>query len=288
MNWSRFILRVAFCLLLTVFSPFLENRLIGAPSDDSYQEGRKLRFWGEIYDESMTFQKDRNNFCSISHFRAGLRIPLDTHFIVETYFFMRYGRDVTRDFWNNKFEEGLGIRFRYSKGVFIASYLEGVRGFYTDIPETYPQSDSKEYSDFRSGLIFWYGWDRYYEPSRLVSFPMIFWGETYSDISYYRFDRHNVIGYFHTKSGIHLLRFWKFELDGYGVLYALKDSNQDFWNNLVEFGPGVRFSPVQGLFLKFFAEWIWGTYFGIEGIEPNPYAQKYTDRRVGVLFWIGW
>ena len=116
---------------------------------------------------------------------------------------------------------------------------------------------------------------------------MLVWGEIYSDISYYRSQRNNIIGYLHTKCGLHIFRVWKSVIDAYGVFYVMKDSNRDFWNNKAELGPGIAIQPIPGLDLKFVVEYLFGSYYGIEGIDPNPYPQQYQDRRYGILFWIG-
>lgn len=255
---------------------------------DSSAKIARWRLWGELYDESMFFLRDRNNLNSISHIRQGLKFRFTDALSLESYFLLRYGKDLHRDYWNNKFETGLGIRLRFSKKIFLAYYLEAIRGSYTNVPEFYPQPDDKQYNDFRTGLIFWYGWDKYYSTDGLTSFPLSMWGEAYGDVTYYQYDHRNFIGYLHVKSGFHLFQFWKTVIDGYGVVYLLKDRNKDFWNNVAEFGPGVWFKPWPDLDLKFFAEWLWVRYFGIEGEDVNPYSQSYRDRRVGVLFWIGW
>ncbi len=236
----------------------------------------------------MTFQSYDNNLISTSHVRFGFRIhglPLST---AESYGFIRYGRDLKRDYWNNRVEGGMGLRFRFALKVFLALYVERLWGKYTNIPEGFPLPQGEKYDDFRTGLLFWHGWDKYFDDSPLTLLPLTFWGEMYSDISYYQSQKDNIIAYFHTKQGFRLLRFWKTSLDGFGVIYLMKDTNRDFWNNKIEIGPGIFFKPIQDLDLKFFVEWIWGSYFGIEGEDPNPFPQKYQDRKAGVIFWIGW
>lgn len=256
--------------------------------EETVQKKKSVGFWGEFYNESTSFQRNQDNLISSSHIKQGLRVYLIPRMPVETYLVLRYGKDLHRDFWNNRVEAGLGFRAILSRRVFLAIYLESIRGYYVKIPEGYPQPSEREYGDFRSGLIFWHGWDKTFPTSALISFPLNHFGELYSDVSYYRNQRNNVIGYFHAKSGLHLFRFWKSAIDGYGAIYSMKDINKDFWNNKVEFGPGIWLKPVPNLDLKVFVEWLQGYYFGIAGEDPNPYSQRYRDRRAGIIFWIGW
>jgi hypothetical protein len=254
----------------------------------SHAKKKRIQFWGELYNESTVIQKIDDNMISFSHIRQGIRAHCLSRLVVETYVLFRYGKDLHRDFWNNRYEVGLGLRTRMPLKIFLALYVEWIRGCYIKVPEDYPQPDKKMYSDFRSGVIFWHGWEKTYPISKFVSLKPRFWGDLYGDVSYYREQRNNCIGYFHSKLGFRLIRFWKADVCGYGVMYLAKDINEDFWNNKIEGGAGIWLSPIPDLDFKMYAEWLFGSYFGIEGVDPNPYAQQYRDRRIGILFWIGW
>ncbi len=289
-------MRVVF---LAIFSGVLlsGSQICCLAQNDSYTETEigksdtlkpKASFWWEFYNESTVLQKFQDNLISFSHTKPGIRISGLWGRTAEFYVLLRYGKDQHRDFWNNRAEIGLGLRMKLAKKVFIAPYVELLGGYYMKIPDKYPQPEQKKYDDVRTGLLFWYGWDTYVSYSSLMSFPFILWGEIYSDVSYFKSQRKNVIGYCHIKSGFHMFQFWKSVIDIYGVSYLMKDTNKDFWNNKAEIGPGILIQPVSGLDLKFFMEYLFGTYFGIEGRDLNPYSQKYTDRRIGLIFWIGW
>jgi hypothetical protein len=249
---------------------------------------KHIKLLSEFYNESIAFQRLGDNFISYSNSRLGLRISGIPKIAFELYILGRYGRDLHKDFWNNRVETGVGFRFRFFSKVFLALYTDLIRGYYLKVPDEYPQANEDTYNDFRTGLIFWYGWVKPIIGKRTVSFLMKPMGEIYSDVSYFRNQRHNVISYVNIKSGFHILRVWKVSLDGYGVIYVTKDVNEDFWNNKAEIGPGIRLRPIPGVELKLFAEWLYGTYFGIEGEDVNPYPQRYQDRRIGLTFWYGW
>ena len=252
------------------------------------QKKMHIKLWGELYNESVSFYKLNNNFISFSHIRQGLKMYRESKICFETYFLFRYGKDLDKDFWNNKIETGLGFRLRWFQKIFLAVYLEWIKGHYIDMLEEYALYASENYHDFRTGLIFWYGWDRKIIEYPPENFPLNYWGELYSDVSYYRSQRNNVIGYFSAKIGLRPLKLWHTTLDCYGTAYLSKDVNKDFWNNKIEYGPGFWIRPYYDLSLKLYIEWLWGNYFGIEGLDPNPYDQNYWDRRMGIIFWIGW
>ena len=245
-----------------------------------------VKLWGELYNESVSFYRVEENFISCSHIRQGVKIYRVHKISFEPYFLFRYGKDLQKDFWNNKFETGVGFRLRWSQNIFLAIYPEWIRGHYIDMSEEYAHYSSENYNDFRTGLIFWYGWDKQLFAAPSAYFPLNYWGELYSDVTYYRSQRNNVIGYFSAKVGFRPLKLWISTIDFYATAYLSKDVNKDFWNNKVEYGPGIWFRPIYDL--KLYIEWIWGNYFGIEGLDPNPYNQNYWDRRMGIIFWIGW
>ena len=257
-------------------------------SENENNRNIQISLWGEFYDESTLSQKDRSNFNSLFHIRQGFNLNWTPYVTLQAYLFYRYGKDMKRDFWNNRSETGIGFRSRFFEKVYLAWFIEYLRGLYHNIPENYPQPKEKTYMDFRTGLIFWYGWDTYYEPSKWASHPMIFWGDIYGDLTYYRKDRNNTIGYLQGKWGFHLLRVWTITIDGYAAAYLTKDKNKDYWNNYAEFGPGIWLQPWIDLDLKFYIEWLRGTYFDIQGVDPNPDPQQYQDRKIGLLFWLGW
>ena len=248
----------------------------------------KWRIWGEFYNESTSSQKTLDNMISFSHTRNGLRFTLASRLSLESYLLLRYGKDLNKDFWNNRFEYGPGLRLRFSKKVFLAYYLETIYGQYRNIPGDLPQPGHKQYRDFRTGLIFWYGWDTYFKPQKWITLPFIWWGEVYRDISYFHREADNIIGYSHARTGYHVVRFWQSYVDLFGVIYVNRDVNRDFWNNKIEFGPGLWIKPFESLEMTIYVEWLSGRYMDLKGSDPNPYSQKYSDRRAGLLFWIGW
>jgi len=261
---------------------------VSSKDQEPIQRKKSVRFWGEFYNESTSSRRNRDNLISLSHVKQGLRIDPLSGSKVEMYLLLRYGKDLHKDFWNNRVEAGVGLRGNADRWEFLIAYLEWIWGHYVRVPEDHPQPSERNYIDVCSGLSLWYAWSRSLSTSLLGSFPLRLWGQFYADVSYSRSQGDNVVGYVDARWGPHLFRLWGLSADGYGVVYLTKDINKDFWSNKAEMGPGIWLKPIPRLDLRFSAEWIHGYYFGIEGKDPNPYPQHYRDRRAGLTLWVGW
>ncbi len=114
------------------------------------------------------------------------------------------------------------------------------------------------------------------------------WGEAYGEGTFNTFEDKNFAALFDLKDGFRLARLWDAEFILYGKARAYKDINQEFWNNKALFGPGLRLKPFEKLGLHFFAEYLFGTYYGLEGKTPNPYSQTFHGLEGGAAFWQRW
>jgi len=74
------------------------------------------------------------------------------------------------------------------------------------------------------------------------------------------------------------------QLSVYAPLNAFKDTNRDFFNNVVEIGAGLELQPSTKVNLKIRAEYLRGTYMGITGRDANPYGPHYDDVRVTLSY----
>lgn len=285
---SRSVFQTLFFTLLISISLLSESPAQEASAEDKEQFQRSLRFLGEIYNETFIYQRAGDNLIYSSHARAGMKWQYSRKLSLEVYGIGRVGQDANKDFWNNRSEKGMGMRFRFSYKIFLALYSDWIQGEYLKVPDRYPQPDNKTYHDFRTGLIFWYGKAEWFTSKKFLSFHFKPAMEIYSDISYYQKQRHNIIAYANIKYGVEFLRIWKMSFMGYSVLYLTKDTKKDFWNNKMDIGPGFWLKPLQNIELKFIFEWLYGTYYGIEGVDENPFPKHYWDRRIGVVFWYGW
>ena len=181
-----------------------------------------------------------------------------------------------------------GARLRFFQKIFFAIYCEYINGKYFDIENNEnPNPYGLYYEDVRGGFIFWQGLDKEYTDRWTKTFPMTFWDEIYSDITYYKRDDDNIIGYLNVKAGARLLRIHKTVLDYYFVSYSMFDKHGDFWNNKIDFGIGFRLKPWADFELSLFTEALKCEYVDRDGRYENPYPAVFNDVRIGLLFWYG-
>ena len=96
--------------------------------------------------------------------------------------------------------------------------------------------------------------------------------------------RDDFIGYLQLRAGVKAWDGARSQVSLYAPVYGLRDTNRDYYNNVVEYGGGVEVQPWTRLNLKFRAERLFGVYMGVQGRDPNPYGPRYADTRVIVVF----
>lgn len=105
------------------------------------------------------------------------------------------------------------------------------------------------------------------------------------NVGWYGRYRDNVIGTLRARAGLRLRAGPRSQLTLYAPAYVHKDSNRDFYNNVVEAGAGVEFQPLTTLNFNVRAEYLRGWYAGIEGRDPNPYGPRYDEFRVTAAYY---
>ena len=114
--------------------------------------------------------------------------------------------------------------------------------------------------------------------------PRRLFAEAGASVSCYSRYHDNVIGYLQLRAGVRVWDDKSSQLRVYAPVNAIKDSNRDFYNNLVEAGAGAEYQPSTKLNLKVRAEYLRGVYTGIQGRDPNPYGSRYHEVRVQVVY----
>ncbi|MCM2304981.1 MAG: hypothetical protein NDJ72_09780, partial [Elusimicrobia bacterium] len=97
--------------------------------------------------------------------------------------------------------------------------------------------------------------------------------------------RDNVIATLRVRGGLRIPAGRSSQLTAYVPAYFHKDSNRDFYNNIVEAGVGLEFQPLTTANLSVRAEYLRGWYAGIEGRDPNPYGPRYDEVRATVAYY---
>jgi cellulose synthase/poly-beta-1,6-N-acetylglucosamine synthase-like glycosyltransferase len=113
-------------------------------------------------------------------------------------------------------------------------------------------------------------------------------GEVYLEGSYETFHDRDLVGLLDLKDGLRLMWFYDAQLILFGKARAYKDTANEFWNNKALFGPSLRLKPFSSIGFFFFAEYLFGTYYGIEGRTPNPHPQQFSGLEGGAAFFEQW
>ncbi len=140
--------------------------------------------------------------------------------------------------------------------------------------------------DYRAGVSWFKPWGLgLTQAIRETSRRAALFGEAYSDVTYYSRYAQNVIGYFQMKEGLTLAQKRVLPLQVFAAVNLIKDSKSDFYNNVVEFGPGLRFVPLRKLpMLQIQAQYLRGYYMTEGNRIHNPYGPNYNDYRL-FLIW---
>jgi Flp pilus assembly protein TadD len=152
--------------------------------------------------------------------------------------------------------------------------------------EDYPHATE---FDYQVVLADYHYWDaRLLGPLGILTLGQIRPRRAFSDVNgtlgYYSRYRNNVIGDLTLREGFRIWDDGSTVLSAYWPIHILKDTNRDFYNNLVEGGFGLELQPLLKINLKLRAEVIHGVYFGITGRDPNPYGPSYNDFRLTLLY----
>jgi hypothetical protein len=143
--------------------------------------------------------------------------------------------------------------------------------------------------DYRVVLADYHYWDAHLlGPLGILTLEQLRPRRAFSDISgtvgFYSRYCDNVIGDLTLREGFRIWDDGSSVLSAYWPIHVLKDTNRDFYNNLVEGGLGLELQPILRINLKLRAELIHGVYFGITGRDPNPYGPDYNDFRLTLLY----
>ena len=130
-------------------------------ADKEYAKERNqhfpLSFWDEIYADAIHYQKDDNNVASFTNIRAGYRLLRIHKTVFDVYSAWYFAWDINKDYWNNKFELGPGLRIKPWDDLELSLFVEFLNGYYIDRNGRYPLPGGKEFNDRRYGVLFWHG-----------------------------------------------------------------------------------------------------------------------------------
>lgn len=131
-------------------------------------------------------------------------------------------------------------------------------------------------SDFRGGLAFYNEWGR---PPEYTFQPTLMLkpnADIYGDAIYYN-RYHDGIATLRFRPGVKILRYGSASIDLYYRAFIVEDQARQFYNNIMELGPGiaVRFSDRYNIVLRH--EATHGRYLPANSPSVNPYSKNYHN-----------
>lgn len=132
-------------------------------------------------------------------------------------------------------------------------------------------------NDFRGGINLYKDWGMGPEYVGCIKFPFKQVGNVYGDLSYYSRYNRDWIGQLRLREGLRVLQYHYSVLDVFLQLEAFADTQRDFFNNVVDFGPGITFIPDVrwGVALRTVA--LRNRYIHVNSPTPNPYGKYFNN-----------
>jgi len=170
---------------------------------------------------------------------------------------------------DNSVVYALGTRYRLWNKPQIYAYTEWGKAHYL-------LNDKKTATDFRAGLVGSLNWGETpsYADQSQFSFKHV--GDVYANLSFYSRFENNWIGQLTLHEGARIFNYHYSTVDVYGKLQLFADSRKVYYNNLVEFGPGLRWKPDNRYNFALRLEAIHGNYLPINASISNPYQNNYN------------
>lgn len=115
--------------------------------------------WRELYWDAIYFERDDHNVIGNVQAREGFG-HIDLGPVISDLYLRFDGHmDRNKDYWNNKLQGGLGVRFRPDlEGADLQLSCECVGGHYLDRDGRYALPYERDYIGFRLELTYWFGW----------------------------------------------------------------------------------------------------------------------------------
>lgn len=135
-------------------------------------------------------------------------------------------------------------------------------------------------NDVRAGAIFYNQWGAQPVYAPTVEFPFAWITTLYSNVSYYSRYDNDVIADTRLREGFRVLRYKPSAIDVYFDEHLVLDSQQQFYNNILEVGPGIVFYPSNRYNVDLRLESLKGYYLPVDSPSPNPYGPTYRNNEI--------
>lgn len=245
--------------------------------------------WAEFYLESNSMQHEDYNLISDQFGKLGIHTFKIGDRDIDLYLKGRVYADKDRLYWNNRYELGLGSRYRPFSDLGLFLFIDILYGGYTGREnKDEPNPDDEPYLDVQGGLAFWSWWGKEnWQIGEKIEFylPLTGWRELYGDCIYYHHPDNLLIITTDYKEGLVLGNIGSIGFDSYIALEVDWDTKAYEWNNYFAAGIGFRIKPFKKLDLKVGVEYLWRHFYrgGYNDLE-----EYYTGFEFTLEFWKGW
>lgn len=215
--------------------------------------------------------------------RAG--ITLEEAHKLQVYAGFRYTKD-------NRSSSGQ-IPQIYETNQAVAAVGASVYPFTTKIPLVVFGEVGKAYSlinvqplvqnDVRAGAAFYTEWGKKPSFSPTVRWSHDLIGNLYASAIYYSQFNNDVIGDFRFNEGVRILQFRAATITPYITGHLILDTQHQFYNNILEIGPGIAFRPTTRYNFVLKLEALKGFYLPVNSPSVNPYGPTYRNNVVQLV-----
>lgn len=290
----RFLVLISACIAccwpaLTETAGASEPKVIAKSAATRIEQPTEKKTWYEIYGESEALEHEDYNLVSDLSVKMGIHALKILEKDLDLYLKGRLYVDSKRMYWNNRYELGIGSRYRPLEGTGLILFAEVLFGGYTGREKgDEPNPDDSTYLDFQGGLAFWNWWGKQtwqLEKTLELFVPFTGWRELYWDGIYYDHADNDLIVTLDFKEGLLLGRYGPAAFDAYLALEGGWDTSAYEWNNYLAYGAGARLKPFKELDLKLGIEYFWRNHYrgGYDTVDKHVSSLQFT-----LELWIGW
>lgn len=175
-----------------------------------------------------------------------------------------------------------GIRYQPFHTIPIFGYVELGKAY-----NLLPVVGSPWMNDFRGGFTGYQNWGATPEYAEKLIFPFHFVCDMYGNYAYYSRYNQDWIGQLRLRPGLRIFEYGNSSVDLYLKLEGFWDTKHFFYNNIIDYGPGIAFVPNNRLNLAFRVEFVRGQYLPVNSPDPNPYGTFYTNKLFNLETYFG-
>lgn len=140
--------------------------------------------------------------------------------------------------------------------------------------------------DWRGGLVYYKNWGGKLEYFPTWAYLSKSFGDLYSEFIYYSRFNNNLITTHRFREGFDLLSYKNFIIKTYGLTRLSFDKNREFFNNFIEYGPGIAVIPNNHWNLTFRYENLHGQFISVNSPTPNPYGHSYHNQLFQLEYYV--